>query len=105
MSGEDGMMTERRAKARCGAKTRAGRPCRRRGLGRGGRCPNHGGCSTGPKTNVGRRKVAELVNGGDAGARTAVANPDRSSPRAVRCSNPWLPQPKSGRVGPLTKFA
>ena len=27
----------------CGAKTRAGHLCQRQGLGRGGRCPNHGG--------------------------------------------------------------
>jgi hypothetical protein len=34
----------------CGARTRAGHPCRRKGLGRGERCPNHGGMSTGPRT-------------------------------------------------------
>jgi hypothetical protein len=39
--------------------TRAGYPCRRRGLGKGGRCPNHGGLSTGPKTQGGRRRIAE----------------------------------------------
>ena len=42
----------------CGARTRAGHPCRRKGLGRGGRCPNHGGMSTGPKTEVGRQRIA-----------------------------------------------
>lgn len=45
----------------CGAKTRAGHPCRRRGLGKGGRCPNHGGCSTGPKTLEGRKRIAEAT--------------------------------------------
>ncbi len=34
---------------RCGAKTRAGHPCRRTAL-RNGRCRNHGGLSTGPRT-------------------------------------------------------
>jgi hypothetical protein len=31
----------------CGARTRAGAPCRRRGTGIGGRCPNHGGLNLG----------------------------------------------------------
>jgi hypothetical protein len=44
---------------RCGAKTRAGTPCKRKGLGRGGRCPNHGGLSTGPRTAAGRRRISE----------------------------------------------
>lgn len=34
----------------CGAKTRAGTPCKRRDLGNGGRCRLHGGLSTGTKT-------------------------------------------------------
>jgi hypothetical protein len=43
----------------CGAKTRAGHPCMRRGHGKGGRCANHGGLSTGPKTAEGRLRIAE----------------------------------------------
>lgn len=43
----------------CGARTRAGHPCRRKGLGKGGRCPNHGGLSTGPRTEAGRQRIAE----------------------------------------------
>ena len=43
----------------CGAKTRAGHPCQRKGLGRGGRCANHGGASTGPRTPEGRQRIAE----------------------------------------------
>jgi len=35
---------------RCGAKTRAGTPCKRRDLYASGRCKLHGGLSTGPKT-------------------------------------------------------
>ena len=42
----------------CGAKTRAGTPCKRRDLGRGGRCRLHGGMSTGPRTRAGKAKVA-----------------------------------------------
>ncbi len=38
---------------RCGAKTRRDTPCRRRAR-RNGRCPNHGGLSTGPRTPMGR---------------------------------------------------
>jgi hypothetical protein len=41
----------------CGAKTRAGHPCRR--IGRGGHCRNHGGASTGPKTEAGRQRMIE----------------------------------------------
>lgn len=33
----------------CGAKTRAGTPCKRRDLYNSGRCKLHGGLSTGPK--------------------------------------------------------
>lgn len=33
----------------CGAKTRAGTPCKRRDLYMSGRCKLHGGLSTGPK--------------------------------------------------------
>jgi hypothetical protein len=43
----------------CGARTRAGHPCRRKGLGRGGRCANHGGMSTGPRTKAGRDRIAQ----------------------------------------------
>jgi hypothetical protein len=42
----------------CGAKTRAGRPCRRKGLGKGGRCANHGGESTGPRTEAGKQRIS-----------------------------------------------
>ena len=45
----------------CGARTRAGQQCRRKGLGKGGRCPNHGGMSTGPKTPEGRARLAALL--------------------------------------------
>jgi hypothetical protein len=48
----------RAARPQCGAKTRAGLPCKRIAL-RNGRCRNHGGLSTGPKTKAGRSRIAE----------------------------------------------
>lgn len=43
-------------KALCGAKTRAGKSCIRKAL-VNGRCPNHGGLSTGPKTKEGQQRA------------------------------------------------
>jgi hypothetical protein len=44
----------------CGAKTRAGTPCKRRDLShKNGRCRLHGGMSTGPKTAEGKARCAE----------------------------------------------
>ena len=43
-------------RTRCGARTRRGTPCKRVAL-PSGRCPNHGGLSTGPKTPEGRRRA------------------------------------------------
>lgn len=45
-------------KKKCGAKTRKGKPCQRTALANG-RCQNHGGLSTGPKTKEGRKRIAE----------------------------------------------
>ena len=43
----------------CGAKTRGdGHPCKRPGTGRGGRCSNHGGKSTGPQSAGGRQRIS-----------------------------------------------
>lgn len=47
----------------CGAMTRAGTPCQRKDLGRGGRCKLHGGASTGPRTEKGRKRVAANLPG------------------------------------------
>jgi hypothetical protein len=49
----------RKPSSPCGARTRTGAPCRRTGLGNG-RCPNHGGLSSGPKTPAGRARIAEV---------------------------------------------
>ncbi|RKT46805.1 HGGxSTG domain-containing protein [Thiocapsa rosea] len=45
----------------CGAKTRAGTPCKRRDIYPSGRCRLHGGLSTGPKTEAGREQ--SRING------------------------------------------
>ena len=43
----------------CGAKTRKGTPCKRKDLYRSGRCKFHGGMSTGPLTEEGKKRCAE----------------------------------------------
>ena len=43
---------------RCGAETRAGSPCQRKALANG-RCRNHGGMSSGPKSPAGRQRISE----------------------------------------------
>lgn len=40
----------------CGAKTRAGTPCKLTGIYGNGRCKFHGGLSTGPKTPEGKKR-------------------------------------------------
>ncbi|MGE8943105.1 HGGxSTG domain-containing protein [Leptospira interrogans] len=57
-SGKGQENVERSAPRRCGARTRAGHPCQRKGTGAGGRCANHGGASTGPKSAEGRAKIS-----------------------------------------------
>ncbi|MEJ6390473.1 HGGxSTG domain-containing protein [Gymnodinialimonas ulvae] len=43
----------------CGAKTRTGEPCQRKPILGRKRCRNHGGMSTGPKTEEGLARIAE----------------------------------------------
>ena len=43
----------------CGARTRAGTPCKRKDLYGSGRCKLHGGLSTGPRTKRGKRRSAK----------------------------------------------
>jgi hypothetical protein len=48
-------------KKTCGAKTRQGRPCKNTRLYKNGRFKNHGGLSTGPRTEEGKaRALANL---------------------------------------------
>lgn len=42
----------------CGAKTRAGTPCKRKDIYRSTRCRYHAGLSTGPRTVEGKKKSA-----------------------------------------------
>jgi hypothetical protein len=51
-------MTPDAVQARCGARTRLGPACRRKAL-CNGRCRNHGGLSTGPKTTEGWDRTRE----------------------------------------------
>ena len=48
----------RSPKIACAAKTRTGSPCMRRAMGNG-RCTNHGGLSSGPKTDAGRKRIVD----------------------------------------------
>lgn len=43
---------------RCGAKTRSGTPCKKAAMKGRARCRNHGGKSTGPRTEAGRARIA-----------------------------------------------
>lgn len=44
---------------RCGAKTRAGTPCKMKSIYSNSRCKLHGGLSTGPRSLEGKAKVAK----------------------------------------------
>ena len=56
--------TQNPMEGRCGAKTRAARPCLRWPM-PNGRCRLHGGCSTGPRTAEGlaRIRAARTIHG------------------------------------------
>ena len=70
-----------RQRARCGAFARStGCPCQAQSL-RNGRCKNHGGLSTGPRTPEGRKAVAEAT-------RQRMASGQRK--RAVEGFKAWL---------------
>ena len=64
----------------CGAKTRAGTPCRQKSICWNGRCKFHGGLATGPKTDAGKEQ--SRINGRkggrprkDAAGKTEVMEP------------------------------
>ena len=66
------MLLLARSSPRCGARTRAGTPCRSPAMGNG-RCRLHGGLSTGPTSPEGLARLvrARTVHGGyGAGVRT-----------------------------------
>ncbi len=49
----------KREHGKCGSQTRRKTPCQRKALANG-RCANHGGLSSGPKTPDGRRRISEV---------------------------------------------
>lgn len=54
-------MNTKATRRTCGAKTRKGIPCKNTRLLKNGRCKNHGGLSTGPRTDEGKaRALANL---------------------------------------------
>jgi hypothetical protein len=53
-----GVPKSKHDRSRCGALTRRGTPCVAQGNGKGGRCRNHGGLSTGPRTPEGKQRIA-----------------------------------------------
>jgi hypothetical protein len=57
----------------CGAKTRAGTPCKLTAIYISGRCKWHGGCSTGPTTEAGKEQAR--INGRK-GGRPKKAKPE-----------------------------
>lgn len=75
----------------CGAKTKSGRPCRRKVAIRDNgdwckKCSKHGGLSTGAKTPAGRARQSAAVarsNHARKGARYRVAMPDQSEIKTV----------------------
>jgi len=61
-------VTPKRLRPKCGARTRKGTPCQRLPVWdkendrpRNGRCPNHGGLSTGARTPEGMRRALEAL--------------------------------------------
>ena len=74
-----GPSERRKDRPRCGAKTRAGGSCLVRVEPGKARCRFHGGLSTGPKTEPGRRRIA------DAQRRRWQAYRDRRAKSAAAC--------------------
>jgi hypothetical protein len=70
---------------RCGAKTRAGTPCRSAAM-PNGRCRMHGGPSTGPKTEAGKAAIraSRTKHGRYSQASIAERRKVRSAIRALR---------------------
>lgn len=61
----------RLADLRCGAVTRKGTPCESKALSNG-RCRNHGGLSTGPRTAAGLERMRIAVKARRAAESTAA---------------------------------
>jgi hypothetical protein len=71
---------------KCNAKTRSGKPCKRIGNPKNGRCHLHGGKSTGPKTAEGRARIAaaQFKHGNRSKASIAAQRAKAAQGRAIR---------------------
>ncbi len=81
---ESGRITPKSLRPRCGARTRAGGPCRAPAVWdhhhdrpHNGRCRMHGGLSTGPRTAAGRRRIAAAMRQRWAAWRAALRTTGR----------------------------
>lgn len=59
--GRETRKKKKRGRITCNAKTRTGKPCRNYPIKGRTRCKLHGGRSTGPKTDEGKKKVGETL--------------------------------------------
>lgn len=88
----------------CGAKTRAGTPCKRLDTARNGRCRLHGGKSTGPKTEAGKEQAR--INGRLGGRKSQVfsGSPPSPQPATLPKTSPQQPTAKPKVfIGPKSK--
>ena len=60
-------MNGKAEKQTCGARTRTGAPCKNTRLLKNGRCRNHGGLSTGPRTDEGKARALANLKRGNSG--------------------------------------
>jgi hypothetical protein len=84
---------------RCGARTRRGTPCQRWGVRGTGRCPNHGGLSSGPTTAAGKARIAAALHRRWRGWRRAHPKLREKRSRAdvrLETLNRLLHMPRSG---------
>lgn len=74
----------------CGAKTRAGTPCKQKAIYQNGRCKFHGGLATGPTTEAGKEQ--SRINGRKGG------RPRKDAPRKTEIVEPGKTRPFHGEV-------
>ena len=79
----------------CGAKTRAGTPCKRIDLYWSGRCKFHGGLSTGPLTESGKAQARE---NGKLGGRGRVSKPNPLETLRKPQDGALIPGPSGGNT-------
>ena len=74
------------SEALCRAKTRSGKPCKRIGNSKNGRCHLHGGKSTGPRTEEGLARIAaaQFKHGNRSKAAIAAQRAKAARGRAIR---------------------